>query len=591
MRRLSFLIALAVCLGGASGVAQAQGTSWNQDVTTDTTWGDATNPCPIILERPVFVVGANEDSPVTLTILPGCVVRGQPRAKAPVELDPEGVPGSLIVTRRGRIIADGSEQAPIIFTTATLDDVAPFGAGDTFSVGGDTFFQGVDCNPKAADNSKGPCNIGSQDFLDDDPLNDPLSLLDSQGGQNIGLWGGIAVLGTAPCNYGTTAALQGLGAQFGQNILEGVDFPGFPADFGFFCGDDPHDDSGVLEYVSIRHAGDSLNEGDELNCISLGGVGDATKISFVECLGNFDDGFEWFGGTVNGDHLAAFYIGDDTFDLDAGYTGINQFVFGVMTHFADGDNNKFGSKGGEKCTEWDGEDYAETNPQGQLVNIRPNPYNLGGGGQPWPYSNPLFYNFTCLGPDVPVDAGSNATAGNAAGVQMRNGFAGTISHSVIANFDTPALNIIDGDGSSPDWSPANNDGIGEGSNTDKGDVVSYCTTYDDVPALVGDALVAVATGNDRFATGADNNAINGPFSMVGENYGYNMVNASGKLSGINAAGRQIDPRPASPIGAGGCDVARGPGVDGVSFRGAFQAGQTLWTTGWSAPNKGGILAD
>lgn len=576
--RKAIVLAVALALAGFAGSASAD-TSVTTDITANTTWGNAANPCPIILENPIFVRGG-----ATLTILPGCVVRGQPRTAAPLSGSSVGVPGSLIVTRTGRLVAQGTRSAPIIFTTAAIDAAAPFGTADTFTVGPDTFDSPQVCNP-----SPGICTP-SFPYLDDDPAGDPMSVLASNGTQNIGKWGGVAILGNAPTNYSTTGPLLLLGASYGQNILEGVDFPGFPASYGLFGGSDPHDDSGVLEFVSIRHAGDTLNDGDELNCLTLAGLGDGTRVSHVECLGNFDDGFEWFGGTVDGDHLAAFYIGDDTFDLDAGYTGINQFVFGVMPHFNQDSGATYGSRSGDKCTEWDGEDFAE----GGNVNTRQNPFDstgaLGLGGQPWPYSNPLFYNFTCIGSTPPANSAASAAAANT-GVQMRNGFAGELRNAIVVNTGTsPGLDVVDGDGSSPDWSPALNDAGGFGSNTDKGDVAVICATFDDVGAPGGDGAVAIANGDARYATTTDVNYVNfGPFAgLANESVGYDLSVASGKLADV--AGTAIDPRTLNPIASAGCVAPSGPGVDGAAtYRGAFEPGAPLWTDGWSAMDAGGKL--
>ena len=92
-----------------------------------------------------------------------------------------------------------------------------------------------------------------------------------------------------------------------------------------------------MRFVSIRHAGDEIGNSNELNGLTLGGVGSGTTIENVEVYVNFDDGIEWFGGTVNGKNLHVAFVGDDTFDLDEGYTGVNQFLFGVMPFFNEND--------------------------------------------------------------------------------------------------------------------------------------------------------------------------------------------------------------------------------------------------------------
>ena len=66
------------------------------------------------------------------------------------------------------------------------------------------------------------------------------------------------------------------------------------------------------------------------NGLTLGGVGSATDIDHVEVYANADDGIEFFGGTVNTSHLVAAFCQDDSFDIDQGYSGTNQFWFAIQ---------------------------------------------------------------------------------------------------------------------------------------------------------------------------------------------------------------------------------------------------------------------
>ena len=81
-------------------------------------------------------------------------------------------------------------------------------------------------------------------------------------------------------------------------------------------GTDPHDNSGIFRYVSIRHGGSEIGEGNEINGLTLGAVGDGTQVDHVEISGNTDDGIEIFGGTVNPHHILVWGQGDDGIDLD-----------------------------------------------------------------------------------------------------------------------------------------------------------------------------------------------------------------------------------------------------------------------------------
>ena len=103
-----------------------------------------------------------------------------------------------------------------------------------------------------------------------------------------GLWAGVIILGNAPISPASsnTARIEGIPA----SIPEGI-----------YGGSAPADNSGSLTYVSIRHGGVELvpGGGNEINGLTLGGVGNGTTINHIEVIGNLDDGIEWFGGTVN----------------------------------------------------------------------------------------------------------------------------------------------------------------------------------------------------------------------------------------------------------------------------------------------------
>lgn len=83
---------------------------------------------------------------------------------------------------------------------------------------------------------------------------------------------------------------------------------------GLYGGDQPFDNSGVIKYVSIRHGGTNIGEGNEINGLTLGGVGSNTIIENIEIVANQDDGIEWFGGTVNVTNVVLWNVGDDAVD-------------------------------------------------------------------------------------------------------------------------------------------------------------------------------------------------------------------------------------------------------------------------------------
>jgi len=190
---------------------------------------------------------------VTLTIEPGTIIKGAEGQDAAA--------AALVVARGGKLIANGTESSPIIFTSVL----------DNIEVG-----QLVGTNLEKTDNQ---------------------------------LWGGVVICGNAPVsteNGDTEGNIEGINPDDG---------------FGKYGGSDAADNSGTLNYVSIRHGGISIGEGNELNGITLGGVGTGTSISNLEIYATLDDGIECFGGTVNISNALVFYQGDDGIDLDQNYSG------------------------------------------------------------------------------------------------------------------------------------------------------------------------------------------------------------------------------------------------------------------------------
>lgn len=124
-----------------------------------------------------------------------------------------------------------------------------------------------------------------------------------------GLWGGVLVMGNAKIS-----AADG-------DVLSQIE--GIPVEdaFGAFGGTDDADNSGTMSYISIRHGGALIGAGNEINGLTLGGVGSGTSISNIEVVSNLDDGIEFFGGTVNATNILIAFCGDDAVDIDMNYAG------------------------------------------------------------------------------------------------------------------------------------------------------------------------------------------------------------------------------------------------------------------------------
>ncbi|WCJ59491.1 hypothetical protein NXS98_17520 [Fontisphaera persica] len=282
-------------------------------------------------------------SNATLTIEAGTVIKGRPGGTNDASY--------LVICQGGKIYANGSPSQPIIFTA------------------------------------------------EEDDVNDPADL----GIYDRGKWGGLVLLGHAPINMAADSA--GNAANPKYEVYEGLsDIQINGQHVHRYGGNDPNDNSGVLRYVSIRHGGVKILPNKEINGLSLCGVGRGTVIEFVEAYAIADDGFEFFGGTVNTKYCVSAFCDDDAFDADMGYTGKNQFWLAIQERGAK-DNG------------------AELN--GEI--------NGAVTGNERPIGNYEIYNATWIG------AGTN-TAGNR-GLQIRDYAAPRIYNSILTEFGGRGIRI------------------------------------------------------------------------------------------------------------------------------------------------------
>jgi hypothetical protein len=133
-----------------------------------------------------------------------------------------------------------------------------------------------------------------------------------------GLWGGVIILGRATVNV-----------PGGVATIEVLPPSGLRTRYGGGATPQDEESSGVLRYVSIRHPGQDLGAGADVNGLTLGGVGSGTALQYVEVYCGLDDSFEWFGGRVSAKYLVSTFNEDDAFDLDQGYAGDLQFLFSL----------------------------------------------------------------------------------------------------------------------------------------------------------------------------------------------------------------------------------------------------------------------
>ncbi|SDC65970.1 hypothetical protein [Williamwhitmania taraxaci] len=129
------------------------------------------------------------------------------------------------------------------------------------------------------------------------------------GSRKPGDWGGLVICGKAKNNAGIMTIEGGLRTQHG--------------------GSDDTDNSGVIRYVRIEFAGYPFATDQEINGLTMGSVGNGTKVDHVQVSYSNDDSYEWFGGSVSCKYLIAFRGWDDDFDTDNGFSGKMQFLLGV----------------------------------------------------------------------------------------------------------------------------------------------------------------------------------------------------------------------------------------------------------------------
>jgi len=143
--------------------------------------------------------------------------------------------------------------------------------------------------------------------------------------KNAGDWGGLVICGKAPINRGTVTA---------QSEVADLTYGGTVAT----------DNSGVIKYLRVEYSGAAFNTEKEFNGISFFGVGSGTVVENVEVYHGADDGFEFFGGTVNTSNLVSIGNEDDSFDWTEGWNGTNtnwygKIDFGKGNRGIEADNN------------------------------------------------------------------------------------------------------------------------------------------------------------------------------------------------------------------------------------------------------------
>lgn len=463
-----------------------------------------------ILEGPTFV-----QNDATITIGEGAIIRGQPDSSAA-----NTEPGMLVITRDGKISAVGTASNPIIFTTAA----------------------------NAADGGR----YSSGAFLDASPKTAPIAI-------SVNRWGALCLLGKAPINTGVVDTTNP-----GEAYIEGITEDSRSVYGGF----DANDNSGVLKYVSIRYSGDVIVDGQEIQGLTLGGVGFGTTLEYIEVFGSGDDGIEIFGGTAALKKLVLYGYDDDGFDGDHGWNGYAQYVLVLNTPNID-------AIAADHAIELDGDDTDDLGSDED---------NMTADGRP--FASAHLTNFTVIG--------AHSTDDQA--VRFRRGFGGSFTNSLIANFAAIEGLRIDNNGGVFD---AGTDGpVAFGFPSVKCQDRVTAGTFN-LQGLTfynvnGDTVAGVA--KSTFEEGVLNNTTGeSTANQVGVDpeFGKEGRTQNGGIAVSNITGGTFNPVPARNTATEGAVVAGGNFFDEVDYRGAFEPSINveLWTTGWTALNKAGIIID
>lgn len=441
-------------------------------INSSTTW---TSDNTYLLESYSFVVTPNgASSPTVLTIEPGTVIMGAESTGANAT--------ALVITRGAQIMAEGTPDSPIIFTSE-LDDLNG--------------------------------NLGSED---------------------VGLWGGLIVLGNASINSRANGQSAGSPA---QDQVEGLEVSGEEVDFASFGGTNDADNSGVIRYVSIRHGGARIGGDNEINGLTLGGVGSATTVEYIEVFGNKDDSIEFFGGTVNVKYVVSAFGNDDGIDFDQGYRGKIQFAFVIGKDIA--------SDRADKGGEWDG----STSP----LDATPN-------------GNVALANLTMIGignslqPDGVTPAGSNTA------LNVRDAVKVSLYNSVFVDF--AKMVDLEDDLIGPNGAPVF---AFPGDYDWRGNVWWSHVSANNTPAGLNARLAGINNPEAFFS--APNGEIADP----------RLLAISRDADGL------LDPRPAadSPAASGAVTISD-DWFTPTSYKGAFDPNSDAnWMAGWTKLSRDGYL--
>ncbi|MGE3525198.1 MAG: hypothetical protein AB7I33_04680, partial [Gemmatimonadales bacterium] len=357
----------------------------------------------------------------------------------------------------------------------------------------------------------------------------------SPGNRKPGDWGGLILIGNGIINRtGTTILTEGGTAGVAENYAGGTD---------------NNDNSGTLRYVRIEFAGFDISNGggQELNSLTSYAVGRGTTYEYIESLSGLDDSFEFFGGAVDARYLVSYESGDDHFDWTEGYQGRNQFLIALQTQRLQPAPGTGTFSSDPRGFEGDGCDPGVSG------------CTLSATGTSMPYSNPIFANFTMIGPGNLAGIPNDGNGGT-----FRRGTGGWFINGVMARWKGIAINIRDA------WSD---------------------TLFVQRDSLHISNVLLTQNGFNYDTAGAGyGQTTNFPAGQISSHQAFASNVAADTLLGIslNPAGLDWTPKAGSPATSGGGSVpaAKVAGYFGgtwvnTSYLGAADPAGAKWWQGWT----------
>jgi hypothetical protein len=357
---------------------------------------------------------------------------------------------------------------------------------------------------------------------------DPIVFTSAETSPAPGDLGGVVLAGQATGN-GNHAVMEG-----------GLD----PAYSAFGGTNDAHS-SGTLKYVRIEYAGKAVNPGDEVNGLSLYGVGSGTTIDYVEVLRGLDDAFEFFGGTVNCKHLIAYNCADDDYDMDDGYRGKIQFAISIK-------DPKFTDNKGTTGDVSNNFEVDNVNPSNGFLLTRT------------PITFPVLSNFTAIGPNN----ASGTSSDYGWGMRWRRGTKFILANSAVIGGQKGGLRLQEDStiayyvGGNSAFYNSLVQAVTNSIDLQTGLTLSGGKTYD------MSSITTLTTGTDKstILAAATDAKLTDPF---------------------NNATPNLKPATGSPLLSGALfdyGALTDAFFEHVTFRGALDASND-WTTGWAVWNK------